>query len=155
MLAIRAMISSDIEAVLKLEAETLEVSHWKRAEYEQVLLHHNDVYYRRAAWVAVDGQELVGFAVACLLVDACQLESIVVAKSARRNGIGRALLDSVTSWSLASGAQKVQLEVRSGNGSAIAFYESAGLLREGLRRRYYRDPDDDAVLMGKPLYSDD
>jgi len=49
----------------------------------------------------------------------------------------------------------MELEVRAGNETAVRFYERAGMVREGARRGYYRDPDEDALLMGKSLYSDD
>jgi len=43
------------------------------------------------------------------------------------------------------------LEVRAGNHAALALYEKAGFARRGLRRNYYRDPADDALIMGKTL----
>jgi ribosomal-protein-alanine N-acetyltransferase len=48
---------------------------------------------------------------------------------------------------------RIELEVRAGNEHAIRFYQKAGLIKEGLRRDYYRDPDEHAVLMGKGLDS--
>jgi [ribosomal protein S18]-alanine N-acetyltransferase len=155
MASLRAMASGYIEAVLKLAAETPEAPHWDRSAYERISPPWSEDPPSRAAWVAVNGPDLLGFAVAQLVAGVCELEFIVVAGASRRKGIGRSLLETVIDWSLASGAQKLQLEVRAGNESAIAFYESAGFIREGLRHRYYRDPEEDAVLMGKRLYSDD
>ena len=155
MASLRAMISGDIEAVLKLAAETPEAPHWDRAAYERIISSVGEDSTPRAAWVAVNGPDLLGFAVAQIVAGVCELEFIVVTSAARRKGIGRSLLETVIDWSLASGAHKLQLEVRAGNNSALAFYQQAGFLREGLRRRYYRDPEEDAVLMGKRLYSDD
>ena len=140
---------------MKLQSETPDAPHWDRTAYERIVALINENTTTRIAWVALDDTELFGFAVAHLVANFCELESIVVAKSVRRKGIGRALLNAVTGWCAASEAQKLELEVRSGNGSAIAFYESTGLVREGFRPRYYRDPEDDAILMGKRLYSDD
>ena len=76
-----------------------------------------------------------------------------IAADARREGVGRALLDAVSSWAASERAERIQLEVRAGNLGAIRFYERAGLINEGVRRGYYRDPEEDAVLMGKGLYS--
>src|ERR1700756_3550686 len=155
MVSIRAMEAEDIDAILKLAAETPEAPQWDRTAYERILGPENSSPSSRTAWAAVSGPDLLGFAVDHLVADVCELESIVVAKSARRKGIGKALLKAVGSWSLASGARKLELEVRAGNVPAIEFYESTGLLREGLRRKYYCDPEEDAVLMGRHLYSDD
>jgi ribosomal-protein-alanine N-acetyltransferase len=155
MLTIRPMTSGDIDTVLKLEAETPEAPHWDRAVYERMLAQENENAHHRVAWVAVNELKLLGFVVAHFVAGVCEIESIAVSKSARRMGIGRSLLNAVTHWAQAGSAHKLELEVRAGNESAIGFYERAGFLREGLRRGYYRDPDDDAVLMGKHLYSGD
>ena len=148
---IRAMAPEDIDDILKLAAETREAPHWDRSAYEHILAIGEQTRTSRAAWVAADGSNLLGFAVVHLVAGGCELESIVVAKSARRKGIGKSLLDAAVEWSLASGAQKLELEVRAGNESAIAFYEIAGLRHEGLRIHYYSDPPEDAVLMGRSL----
>lgn len=155
MVAVRAMVAGDIDAVLKLESATPEAPHWVRAVYGQIVAPGTGNPAPRAAWVAVNGLDLLGFAVARLVSGVCELESIVVAKSARRKGIGVALLSEVSGWAVGSEAQKLELEVRAGNASAIPFYESAGFLREGVRPGYYRDPEEDGVLMGRLLYSDD
>ncbi|MBV8672392.1 MAG: GNAT family N-acetyltransferase [Acidobacteriaceae bacterium] len=155
MFAIREMVVGDIDDVLRLAAETPEAPQWGRGAYELVAAQHTQYEASRAGWVAVNDVELLGFVIAKRVTDTSELESIVVANSARRKGIGRALLSAVTNWALASGAQKLELEVRGGNESAIAFYQGAGFIREGRRPRYYRDPEEDAVLMGTRLYSDD
>ncbi|MCX7603629.1 MAG: GNAT family N-acetyltransferase [Bryobacteraceae bacterium] len=69
-----------------------------------------------------------------------ELLNLAVRPEARRRGVGRALLTLLS-------ARKVWLEVRSSNEAAIRFYESQGFRVYGLRRNYYRDPPDDAVLM--------
>lgn len=156
MAGVWAMAAGDIDAVLKLESATPQAPHWDRAVYERIVAPGTGNPASRAAWVAVNGLDLLGFAVAHLVSEeVCELESIVVAKSARRKGTGRVLLSAVSGWAVGSEAQKLELEVRAGNASAIAFYESAGFLREGVRLGYYRDPEEDAVLMGRLLYSDD
>jgi len=155
MLIVRRIAYHDIDAIMMLQSETPDAPHWDRAVYERIITPADENIASRLAWVAADGAELFGFAVAHLVADVCELESIGVAKSVRRKGIGRALLNAVTDWCSVSGAQKLELEVRSRNSSAIAFYESTGLVREGFRPGYYRDPEDDAILIGKRLYSDD
>ncbi len=153
MIAIREMAVDDLDRVLGLEARTPEAPHWNRAAYERSLVAVDTKDVRYAAWVAMFGHDLMGFAVARLVLDACELESIVIAASARRKGIGKALLTVVSSWAFASGAVRLELEVRAGNQNAIGFYENSGLIKEGARRSYYREPNEDAVLMGKGLDS--
>lgn len=154
MATVRRITSADVDAIMMLQAATSEAPQWGRAVYEGIAAPITHRAASRIAWAAVNAEELLGYAVAHLTADVSELESIAVAKSARRAGIGRDLLKEVIEWSTASGAQKIELEVRSGS-SAVAFYESAGFVVEGLRRRYYREPEDDAILMGKRLYSGD
>ncbi len=153
MIAIRAMVAADLDQVLGLEARTCEAPHWERAAYERFLATSDAGDVRYAALVAVHEHELRGFAVARLVLDVCEFESIVIAENARRTGIGKALMKAVLALALAHGAVRMELEVRAGNENAIRFYESSGLVKEGLRRDYYRHPNEDAVLMGKRLDS--
>jgi ribosomal-protein-alanine N-acetyltransferase len=59
----------------------------------------------------------------------------------------------VLAWAQRQGARRMELEVRISNRAAIALYERAGFVQDGRRRGYYRDPEEDAVLMGLPLIS--
>ncbi len=153
MTAIRAMALEDLDEVLALECSTPEAPHWDRVVYERLLADASGV--RHGAFVAICDERLTGFIVARQILEVCEIESIAVAVNARREGVGSALLDTVSIWGAAARAERLQLEVRAGNLSAIRFYERAGLINEGLRRGYYRDPEEDAVLMGKSLYSSD
>ena len=76
-----------------------------------------------------------------------ELESIVVAASARRAGIGSALCGVVLDWCRRQGATEVMLEVRSASAAAIALYAGLGFAQAGRRPGYYRDPEDDALIL--------
>lgn len=74
---------------------------------------------------------------------------LMVAKDARRMGVGRALLDAAVDWAGASGVRKLELHVFPWNEPAIALYERYGFEREGFRKAHYRraGEDVDAILM--------
>lgn len=74
---------------------------------------------------------------------------LMVAKSHRRRGIGRALLDAAVDWARAREVRKLELHVFPHNVAAIRLYEEFGFEREGFRKRHYRRPDGfvDAILM--------
>ena len=78
---------------------------------------------------------------------------LMVARAARRHGIGRALMRAAEAWARDAGVAKIELHVFPYNGAAIALYESLGYAREGFRRRHYRRGREflDAVLMAKYL----
>jgi len=84
-----------------------------------------------------------------VVVDELQIDNLAVAEQWRRQGIGEALLKSALSQASGLGARAATLEVRSTNATARAFYETEGFTPVGLRRRYYTDPPDDALLLSR------
>lgn len=151
---IRAMALQDLDQVLTLERGTPEAPHWDRSVYESALLGEASCT-RHGAFVSIHRERLTGFLVARQVLEVCEIESIVVAEGARREGVGSALLGAASRWAATGGARRLELEVRASNSHAIRFYEEAGMTKDGLRRGYYRDPEEEAVLMGKTLYSSD
>jgi [ribosomal protein S18]-alanine N-acetyltransferase len=148
-LEIRPMGAEDIPRVLDLERRTQEAPHWDPAAYEGFRDDAGEAgTVRKAAWVALEMAELVGFAAVQLILDVCDLESIFVVESRRGQGVGHALFATAAAWARDQGAGRLQLEVRSGHRAAVRFYERAGMRREGVRPGYYRAPDEDALLMG-------
>jgi [ribosomal protein S18]-alanine N-acetyltransferase len=86
-----------------------------------------------------------------VVVDELQIDNLAVAERWRRRGIGGALLRSALSQAFGLGARAATLEVRSTNATARVFYEKEGFTPVGLRRRYYADPPDDALLLSREI----
>lgn len=99
------------------------------------------------ATTAQDTQFIVGYASIWMMVDESHLTSIAVRKSHQHQGIGELLLIAVIKLSLQMKAQVVTLEVRASNSSAQALYAKYGFKNVGIRRRYYTDNSEDAVIM--------
>ncbi len=74
---------------------------------------------------------------------------LMVAKDARRQGVGRALLDAAVGWARGAGVRKLELHVFPWNEAALALYDAFGFEREGYRRAHYNrgGEDVDAILM--------
>ena len=75
---------------------------------------------------------------------------LMVAMDARRQGVGRALLEAAIAWARSAGVRKLELHVFPWNEAAIALYEGFGFEREGYRKEHYRRGDGgyvDAILM--------
>lgn len=145
------MTAEDIDAILALEQAIQEAPHWSRASYELCVAMDATKTLRRAGFVANKDGAVLGFAIGKLVAEVCEIESIAVAGTLRGQGIGQTLMAAVMAWAVSRGATRLELEVRASNTSAIRLYERAGLRQEGLRARYYEDPEEDAVLMGKAL----
>ena len=74
---------------------------------------------------------------------------LMVAQDARRQGVGRALLDAAVAWARTAGVRKLELHVFPWNEAAIALYDAFGFDREGYRQGHYlrAGEDVDAILM--------
>jgi len=103
------------------------------------------------ALVAEDDAGIAGYVLGRVVVDQAEILSIATAPRRRRQGLGRALLDGVVAAMIDRGAATVWLEVRVSNEGARAMYESAGFSAAGLRRGYYRQPPEDALVLRREL----
>lgn len=135
--------------MLRVERSAVEAPHWGEAEYRAAL--DDGVAVRRCLMVAEVEGRLAGFAVGKVAAGVGELESVAVASEERRRGVGRALCLAVMEWCRGQNAQTMELEVRAGSLGAIALYEGLGFVAAGLRRRYYREPVEDALLMQMEL----
>jgi len=91
-------------------------------------------------------EDILGYCIFMLAADEGEILRIAVTDKIRRAGLGKKLLSCSVCEMKESGASEIYLEVRAGNESAIALYESSGFVRIGIRKGYYRDNGEDAVL---------
>ena len=97
--------------------------------------------------------EAVGYFVAKLALDQCELLNLTVKKTMQSKGIGRIILNQLKEICLARNISHIFLEVRRSNVNAIKLYGSFGFNETGIRKNYYRTKSgkEDAVLMGLSL----
>ncbi|MGA7159254.1 MAG: ribosomal protein S18-alanine N-acetyltransferase [Acidobacteriaceae bacterium] len=152
--SIRHALTSDTPAILHIEQACPEAPHWSEASWREVLANKENQQPARAAFVAEDPTGVLGFAVATCTKDLSELETVAVSPPARRQGIGQALIQAAAEWSRKRGAMSMELEVRASSHGAQSLYRSLGFVEQGIRRGYYRDPSEDAVLMAANLQND-
>lgn len=99
------------------------------------------------AWVAEIDGKIVGMIVAWLLVDDAHIATLATHPDFRRQGIARKLLIFSLQSMMSEGALTSVLEVRESNAAAQEMYRKFGFEESGRRPRYYRDNDEDAILM--------
>jgi [ribosomal protein S18]-alanine N-acetyltransferase len=90
---------------------------------------------------------LLGFCAYQLVADEMHIHDLVVHPEARRRGHGRRLLREALAEAGRRGARRAYLEVRRGNTPASALYASFGFRESGSRAGYYREPDEDALVL--------
>jgi ribosomal-protein-alanine N-acetyltransferase len=148
---LRRMREADLDEVMEIAASLRDAPHWARAAFVSAL--DKGATPRRIALVAedVEGGAVNGFTVACLFPPQAELESIAVLEAAQRQGIGRSLISALVEELKAGLVDEVFLEVRASNARALEFYRSLGWRESGRRRRYYADPEEDAVLLSLGL----
>lgn len=149
--SIQRMTEHDLLEVVEIE-ELSGLSPWGWEAYYRELSSAADVIMLVAkpvvAFIGTDaGKELAGFVVARLIVDELHINNIAVRPNLRREGIGRQLLQQALDWGQRKGAKRALLEVRAGNQAAQALYGGRGFQVTGRRRRYYRMPLEDALIM--------
>lgn len=149
-LHIRRMEQADVLAIVGIEQSVRGAPHWPRSHYEDALVVGSP--RPRIALVASGSSgDVTGFAIASLVAPDAELETFAVAEHSQRRGIGRRLLRSLVAELHNQGIAVLHLEVRASNLQAIRFYESENFKQIGVRRLYYADPEEDAILMALHL----
>ena len=100
-------------------------------------------------FTATEGDRVVAYFLGRLIPPEGELYRVAVSPDKRQRGVGYRLLDYAYKTSTGRGLESLFLEVRSENVPAIKLYEAYGFKRIGLRRGYYKNPDDDAIIMLK------
>jgi len=112
-----------------------------------------DEFLRSFIAVASDGGGVLGF---CVLrrvsVDEAELFRIAVCPAARRRGVGDMLMQAALKFACKNALTTVYLEVRESNAAAISLYEKHGFAKTGLRKNYYDDPAEGAVIMTRRTF---
>ena len=146
----RSAEGADVPALMALAEECPGAPRWTLATWRQVLDSAGG-RARRTVVVAESDERFVGFGVIGIAGDAAEIESLAVSPVARRQGIGRSLCEALMRWARLSGASRALLEVRVSNQAARALYESLHFREVAIRRGYYREPDEDGVMMAREL----
>ena len=101
--------------------------------------------------VAVEDAALAGYVVARHAVDEAEILNLGVDPARRRRGAGRVLIEAMLAALRERGIAAVFLEVRESNTVAQRLYTALGFSQVGRRRRYYRFPTEDAVILRAPI----
>lgn len=141
-----AMELDDLDEVLDIERDSFRTP-WTPDLFVREF--ENDLSRRRVVKNA-RGQVLA-FLIYWLVVDEAHLMNVAVGPAWRGQGLGRLIMERFIAECRAKGACRISLEARRSNLTAIGLYDSLGFKAVGLRKNYYEDEHEDAVLMDLEL----
>jgi len=136
------MRTRDLKGVLAIE-EAVFPQPWTHRLFVEELAQRTSRAYR-AAWV---DQDIVGFAGLMFIDDEAHVNNIAVHPGWQGRSLGTAVLLDLVRVALERGARHLTLEVRVGNEPALALYRRFGMAPVGVRRNYYPETGDDALVM--------
>ena len=139
------MKCSDVETVAKLEAQIF-TDAWSEKSIADTLDQPQAFIL-----VAEQADEIVGYCIVYYVLDEAEIARIAVDSSKRKQGVGQALLRATCRCCMEKEIVRVLLDVRESNASARRFYESFGFSEDGIRKNFYQNPREHAVLMSMSI----
>ena len=145
MLEIRIAKEQEIEEIARLEQEIFP-DPWS-------LTARRDTWNQKQAQILgawLDGQ-MAGYVIVYFAADESEIARIAVDEKFRRQGVAGALLDEMERVLAGKGIVRLMLDVRKSNAAALRFYLSRGFKEDGVRKNFYTNPIEDAILMSRGL----
>lgn len=140
--SIREMNDNDIEAVMKID-QTSFSSPWSREIFEQEIGQNDFAYY----YVVEENGNIAGYVGLWIVEDDAQITNIALLPKYRGYKIGEKLFGFSMQFAIEQGASRLSLEVRESNIVAQKLYRKFGLVPGGIRKNYYPDNNENAIVM--------
>jgi len=140
---IRRMEEADLPQVAENEALCFSAP-WSERALRDTLARQDAIYF-----VAEEEGRIVGHCGVTNILGEGDVTNVAVRPDWQGRKIGQALLNTLLAEGTKAGIIAFTLEVRAGNATAIHLYEKAGFITEGVRRGFYDNPKEDALIMWK------
>lgn len=142
----REMEEKDLKQVLRIERQSFPTP-WSYSLFKHELLNS----FAGTMVVETEPEEgeskIIGYTCFWLIVEETHITNIAVDPEHRRKGIGERMLQKITEDARAGGIKTITLEVRVSNMAAQRMYSKLGFLPGGMRKGYYSDNREDALIM--------
>ena len=145
---IRRSVPDDAPMIARLEEEIFS-DPWSYRDVQDLICTEGSMCF-----TAIDGGEVIAYVIGRLIAPEGEIYRVAVKPEKRQRGIGYRLLDYAVKTSKGHGLERLFLEVRSRNLPAVKLYTAYGFKQIGLRKNYYKNPTDDALIMLR-AHSDD
>lgn len=140
-ISVRSMEEQDIEQILLIEQCSFPAP-WTSNAYLSELKNKFASYF-----VLLNQEQVIGYAGMWLFAGESHITTIAVHPDYRSRGYGRLLMVTLIEHSLKHNVDTMVLEVRVSNNTAIRLYHSLGFKKIGMRRNYYKETHEDAIVM--------
>lgn len=138
----RKMTIADIDAVYEIEHSSFSLP-WTKEAFFYEMLDNQHAYYVLAE--TADG--IVGFCGLWIIMDECHVTNIAILPEHRGKKLGEKLMRAAMDTAVEKGAKTMTLEARVSNTPARNLYEKLGFKNGGIRKSYYSDNFEDAIVM--------
>ncbi len=136
------LVAEDIDAIIEIEKVAF-IAPWPKEVFEMEFKNN-----RAYNIVCVDNTGvLVGYCLSWLIYDEIHILKVAVHESCQNQGLGRSMIEDTLEYFIAKGANHAILEVRLDNHSAIGLYEKLGFEGIRIRKNYYRETNEEALVM--------
>ena len=138
----RDMKEEDIDQILEVEHASF-ATPWSREAF------YNEIYNNKFAVYIVleEDQKIIGYVGAWVVIDEAHITNVAILPSYRGKKLGEALLRKMMTVAKDMGARSMTLEVRVTNNVAQSLYRKLGFQNGGIRKNYYTDNQEDALVM--------
>lgn len=141
-LVIREMIFADVEQVMEVEKASF-TTPWTTDIFYKELIDNEHAYY----YVMEIDKKIVGFVGMWIVIDDAQITNLAILPEYRGKKLGEKLFKFVMQWLQSVQVKRLSLEVRVSNIAAQKLYRKFGLVPGGIRKNYYMDSGEDAIVM--------
>ena len=142
---VRQMEVDDLQQVMAIEEENFSVP-WTEKGFLTFLLRYDTLFL-----VAEEDDKIIGFCGVVMALDEGEITNVAVSQNRQKEGIGNLLVESIIRLIAELGVTLLYLEVRQSNERAISLYRRIGFTAVGMRRNYYEEPKEDAILMRRKI----
>ncbi len=148
-ITLRRLGLGDLPAVEAVERRSYKTP-WSRTMFQGEIVRPGSRCYG-----ALEGKILIGYLIVSRYTDAWHIMNVAVDEPYRRRGVARLMLEALLRETDRDGTRGHTLEVRVSNHGAIRLYEELGFRPSGMRRGYYTDDREDALVMWRGEGPDD
>ncbi len=139
---IRKMLESDLDEIIQIEKRVFPDAWEREMFYSEIREHDSKVL------IDTSKSKIIGYICGWKIIDEYLINNVAIDLPYRKKGLGQYFLSEIISEQIKQGVTKFFLEVRVTNIGAINLYKKLGFKELRVRKKYYKDPVEDAFEMG-------